>query len=122
MTDLELLKQYVDLGSEDAFTNLVGKYTNLVYSAALRQTGNAQDAEDVSQVVFMILSRKAAAIRSNAILSGWLVRTTRFVALNVHRKQARRWEAETNVTRQRETETEEAWAQISPILDEALVS
>ena len=122
MSDFELLQQYAELGSGGAFATLVGKYTNLVYSAALRQTGNPQDAEDVSQVVFMILSRKAAAIRRNTILSGWLVRTTRFVALNARRKRAHRWQAETEVMSQHQTETEEAWAQIAPILDEALVS
>ena len=122
MSDFELLQQYAELGSGGAFATLVEKYTNLVYSAALRQTGNRQDAEDVSQVVFMILSRKAGAIRRNTILSGWLVRTTRFVALNARRKRVHRWQAETEVMSQHQTETEEAWAQIAPILDEALVS
>lgn len=122
MTDLELLKQYAELGSEDAFASLVGKYTNLVYSAAWRQMGNPQDAEDVSQVVFMILSRKATVIGTRTILPVWLLRTTRFVALNAWRRQSLRSEAAKDLMSPHQTETEAAWNQIAPMLDEALVS
>jgi hypothetical protein len=37
--DITLLKQYAQ-GDQSAFTLLVGRYVNLVYSAAIRFTGN----------------------------------------------------------------------------------
>ena len=37
MSDTELLKQYVQTGSQDAFRQLVSRHINLVYAAALRQ-------------------------------------------------------------------------------------
>jgi hypothetical protein len=38
--DMELLLEYVRRNSEEAFATLVTRYVNLVYSAALRKTGN----------------------------------------------------------------------------------
>ena len=35
--DMELLRQYARLGSEQAFGELVSRHVNLVYSVALRQ-------------------------------------------------------------------------------------
>ena len=90
MTDNELLREYVARGSEDAFATIVGRYARLVYAAACRQTGNVQDAEDITQAVFLILARKAGRLRPDTILPGWLLRTTRFVALNARRHQLQR--------------------------------
>jgi len=124
MTDLDLLKRYVGQESQEAFAVLVHKYSNLVYSAALRQVGHPEDAEDVAQTVFILLARKAGTIGDDTVLPGWLVRTTRFVALNAKRNRALRWRTQIDVMSQslHQTETETTWAQISPILDEALVS
>ena len=57
--DMELLRQYVLRNSEDAFAALVTRHVNLVYSAALRKTGNPHAAEEITQAVFIILARKA---------------------------------------------------------------
>ena len=62
MDDHELLKAYARRQAEDAFATLVRRYLNLVFSAALRQTGEPQMAEDVTQVVFIILARKSRTI------------------------------------------------------------
>ena len=60
MDDLELLREYVERNSESAFTRLVERHLNLVHSAARRQVGDAQLAEEVTQTVFLVLARKAA--------------------------------------------------------------
>ena len=63
MEDSELLRRYARLQVEDAFAELVRRYVNLVYSAALRQTGgHVQAAQDVTQAVFIELARKAAKL------------------------------------------------------------
>lgn len=62
MTDHELLRHYVQERNQGAFTELVRRYIDLVYSTALRRTGQTQLAEDVTQNVFFLLSQKAPKI------------------------------------------------------------
>src|ERR1017187_6454665 len=71
-TDHELLAEFVKNGSESAFSALVARYVNLVYSTALRHTSNPHHAEEVTQAVFIILARKAGSISSKVVLTGWL--------------------------------------------------
>ncbi len=122
MTDLELLQEYAVRNSEEAFGTLANRYTSLVYSAALRQTGDHAGAEEITQAVFIILARKAAGFRADAILSGWLLRTTRFVALNARRRELHRRNLEQQAMSLYASETEAAWKGIAPLLDEALFS
>jgi DNA-directed RNA polymerase specialized sigma24 family protein len=53
--DMELLGQYVRHNSEVAFAALVTRHVNLVYCAALRKTGNSHAAEEIAQIVFILL-------------------------------------------------------------------
>ena len=48
-----------------------------MYSAAVRQMGNADAAKDVTQAVFLTLAEKAGRISCKTALAGWLLRTTR---------------------------------------------
>ena len=120
-SDMELLREYARDNSEQAFRALVERHVNMVHAVALRQTGQTQLAQDVTQAVFIVLAEKAAAIPPNTILTGWLFRATRFAAANVKRAEARRehWEQkaaqmETNTPPDSESE------QITPLLNEAL--
>ena len=55
---------------DQAFAALVGSLDGLVYSSALRRTGNAQLAEEVAQNVFAIMARKAGRGNSMRGLRG----------------------------------------------------
>jgi len=80
----------VTAGSQAAFSQLVGRYLDFVYSAALRRTGRDRHlAEDVTQAVFMILAQKARTIRAGVVLSGWLHQTTGYAAANALKHEAR---------------------------------
>ena len=59
MDDWQLLRDYAQRNSEEAFRVLVDRYAGLVYHAALRQAGNPETAQDVAQAVFIALARKA---------------------------------------------------------------
>jgi RNA polymerase sigma factor (sigma-70 family) len=123
MGDFTLLQAYVNRRSEDAFTELVNRNIHLVYSAALRQTRDPHAAAEVAQTVFIILARKAHTIREGAILSGWLLRTTRFTAANARRREQRRQNTEHQAMDNLcANENETDWKQIAPLLDEALVA
>jgi RNA polymerase sigma factor (sigma-70 family) len=120
MTDLELLREYASRGSEDAFATLVKRYGGLVYSAAFRQSGHVQDAEEITQAVFVILARKAAGLRQDTVLPGWLLGTTRFVAMNARRRQLHRLPLDHNELNENRAEATAGWEQLASVLDEAL--
>ena len=120
--DTELLRQYAEQDSESAFAALVTRHVNLVYSAAVRKTGNPHAAEEITQVVFIILAKKARTLRRETVLAGWLYQTARLTAANFLRSEIRRVRREQESSMQAlspETETE-AWPQIEPLLDDAM--
>src|SRR5205814_1709624 len=92
--DMMLLAEYARSNSEQAFQTLVARHVNIVYSVALRQCGHPQDAQEITQAVFIILARKAGSLNSNTILSGWLCRTARYAAANVITQRKRRQQRE----------------------------
>ncbi|MBV9469856.1 MAG: sigma-70 family RNA polymerase sigma factor, partial [Abitibacteriaceae bacterium] len=128
MQDYQLLQEYTEHNSQAAFAALVEQYVGLVYSTALREVCNAALAEDVTQVVFIILARKAAGLRKGTILGGWLFHTTRFVAKNALQQEARRQQREQKAAANVAVEFQMAragqqeWDQIEPLLHRALAT
>jgi len=124
MTDTtQLIQEYVKSGSEAAFGELVRRYIDLVYSVALRRvTGDAHMAQDVTQVVFSDLARKAGSLPADVMLGGWLHRHTGFVASNVVRAEQRRHARERQAVEMNlnDSTTDPLWRQLAPMLDEAI--
>jgi RNA polymerase sigma factor (sigma-70 family) len=121
--DMDLVREYARDRSEPAFAGLVQRHINLVYSVALRYTGNSEDAQDVAQAVFIILARKAASLRDRTVLTGWLYETTRFTAARFIRTRVRRQIREQEAYMQsslNEPDTSSVWRQLSPLLEEAM--
>jgi RNA polymerase sigma factor (sigma-70 family) len=122
-TDMDLLRQYADRNSETAFAALVSRHLNLVYSAALRKTGNPAAAEEITQAVFVILAQKAGHIPDETILPGWLYQTARLTAASFLKSEARRARREQEAymqTELRATAPDETWEQLAPLLEDAM--
>jgi len=118
--DWELLGRYARQQDEAAFAELVARYLNLVYSAALRQTGDPEAARDVTQEVFTSLARKARKLDRAVILSGWLHQATRFAVQRVQRGARRRQQREQEAAMLKPNEEPDRWAEIAPLLDEVV--
>ena len=101
-TDAQLLRAYADRRDEAAFRELVLRYTDFVYSAALRQVESPAAAADLAQSVFTDLARKVPELAGRlpgASLAGWLHRATRYAALNLLRDTRRRLAANLSCAR-----------------------
>jgi RNA polymerase sigma factor (sigma-70 family) len=122
LDDHDLLARYARENSEAAFAALAERHVNLVYSVALRSTGNPHAAEEITQAVFIILARKAGQLSRHIVLSGWLYQTTRLTAANFLRTEIRRQKREQEAYMQSTLNEPEdnVWPQIAPLLDDAL--
>ncbi len=123
MDDATLLRRYAQARSEGDFAELVRRHLNLVYSAALRQVnGDTHLAQDVTQLVFTDLARKAAQLAGHRVLAGWLFTSTRFAAAKLVRGEHRRRTREQEAQLMQESDPTAAldWERVRPVLDEAL--
>ena len=116
LTDPELLRRYAENRSETAFTELVQRHLNFVYSVALRHVGgDSHAAQDVAQKVFVDLARRAAQLSRRSVLGGWLYRSAQFRAIDVVRSERRRR------VREEKAETMNAMTSSPPSLDGNLI-
>lgn len=83
--DADLLRASA-AGDGAAFTELMRRHEDKVFSIALRILGNRSDALDATQDTFVTIFRKASTFRGEAAFSTWLYR----IALNTCRDLLRR--------------------------------
>jgi RNA polymerase sigma factor (sigma-70 family) len=124
-TDSDLLSKYVKDRSEAAFAEVVRRHVDLVYSAACREmSGDASIAQDVTQMVFIELARKAHRLMRHPALAGWLYVSVRCVSANFRRRERRRIAREEEGSRVNDSfaseKTEPSWEELAPVLDDAL--
>jgi RNA polymerase sigma factor (sigma-70 family) len=88
--DREMLRRFVEEGSQDAFAALVRRHSELVLGACRRVLPTAQDAEDACQATFLVLVQKAGKEHWQPSVAGWLYATARRVAGNALQSARRR--------------------------------
>src|SRR5262249_21297849 len=88
--DAELLGRFARRRDEEAFAELVSRHGPMVLNTCRRVLGNAHDAEDAFQSTFLVLARRAGALRRPAALAGWQQRGASPVALAARRAGRRR--------------------------------
>ena len=125
-SDAQLLRDYAENGAESAFTELVHRHTNLVYSAALRQVESPDIAAETAQKVFVGLARGAQSLlprlAPEASLAGWLCRSARNLSLKFRRDEFRRQTRERQVMEELIPTPDAApdWERLRPALDDAM--
>ncbi len=124
--DQTLLRNYAAKRTEADFAELVRRHVDFVYSTALRQVnGDTHLAQDVTQLVFTDVARKAAALVGHRALAGWLHTSTRYAAAKLVRSEVRRRDREQEAQHMQITDDGDGaaaaeWEKVRPVLDDAL--
>ena len=122
--DCDLLRQFDEEGSQEAFAEIVRRHVNLVYSVAMRQVARDEHlAKDVCQEVFSSLARKAARLNGRRVISGWLYYAAKFEACRAARNEGLRRKREMEAGMEIDSDDEEPkidWEKARPILDEVI--
>jgi RNA polymerase sigma-70 factor (ECF subfamily) len=71
LNDNEIISKVLS-GDQQAYAGLVNRYQNYVFTLSLRFTKNREDAEEVSQDIFIKAYRALADFKGNSKFSTWL--------------------------------------------------
>lgn len=129
--DAELLAAYVggrnSPQGEAAFASLIARHGGMVHQACLRILRERHQAEDAAQAAFLVLARKADAVRGNevgAYLHGVAVKTALCARRSEQRRRRREEEAMADQMRSRQeaAERDAAWMVLAPDIDVAIAA
>jgi RNA polymerase sigma factor (sigma-70 family) len=121
-SDAELLDRFVLQSDERAFTALMRRHAPLVLGVCRRTLQHEQDAEDAFQATFLVLARRAKAIRRRASLASWLYGVAHRLAMKARAAAARRLHHEKQVLPSPvpDSAAEVTWGELRQVLDEEL--
>ncbi len=77
-------------GNEQAFKKLIDEWQNMVYNTALGIVQNENDADEITQEVFMQVYQSVKGFKGDAKISTWLYKITITKALDYLKKQQRK--------------------------------
>jgi RNA polymerase sigma factor (sigma-70 family) len=86
LTDTEIIKRILQ-GEQALFAQLVERYQQYVFTLVLRFTDSREDAEEISQDVFVKTYRSLADFRGEAKFSTWLYTVVRTSCITFLRKK-----------------------------------
>jgi RNA polymerase sigma-70 factor, ECF subfamily len=100
------------------------KYEKLVFSSCLRRLNDVGLAKDTTQAVFLVLSRKAKGISKKVPLSAWLLKTAKFAAIDLYRREKARKHYEGQAMNEIENHSYKmsSWHRLAPDIDDAILS
>lgn len=120
MDDISLLKDYVDRQDQQAFAQVVGRHGGWMYSTARRELRDEHLAEDVTQAVFAMLSKRAGRLRRYGYISGWLFLALGYCIKETKRRRMQQTKGEKEVASMRREAVEAKWDDVAPELDAAV--
>jgi RNA polymerase sigma-70 factor, ECF subfamily len=87
-----VLMERIGEGNHDAFRELVERHQNAVIGTVAKMLGNAAEAEDIAQQVFLRIWRNAKRYRPDAKFTTYLFTITRNLVFNETRRKSRKKE------------------------------
>jgi RNA polymerase sigma-70 factor (ECF subfamily) len=87
--DVEVAERF-RRGEDEAVRLVYREYGRLVYAVAFRVLGRRDLAEEATQQAFVQAWRAASSFNSTRPIGPWLATITRHVAIDIHRREARR--------------------------------
>jgi RNA polymerase sigma factor (sigma-70 family) len=120
--DNDLLDRFARHRDEAAFTALLRRHGPMVLGLCRRLANNAADADDLFQATFLLLARKAAAIRKRESVASWLHGVAYRLAGKLRRQNARRQVSERRGATMRTAQPalDAAWHELHELLANAL--
>jgi RNA polymerase sigma-70 factor (ECF subfamily) len=89
VVDRDVRRRFRD-GDPDAVRAVYKEYGRLVYAVAYRALGDPGLADEAAQQTFVKAWRASASVDADRELGPWLVAIARRVAIDIHRREARR--------------------------------
>ncbi|TBN03703.1 RNA polymerase sigma factor [Hyunsoonleella flava] len=87
--DQHIINQILE-GDVQAFSILVDRYKNLVFTLALRMLKHREDAEEISQDVFIKVYKSLYKFKGDSKLSTWIYKVTYNSCLDAIKRQKRK--------------------------------
>src|SRR5262245_16149383 len=120
--DAELLQLFFTRQDQPAFEALILRHGPLVWDVCRHMLSDVHDAEDAFQATFLVLAKRAGAIRKREALASWLYGVACKIAARLREQAAQRRakEREAGVMRQSSSDVERLAADERAILYEEL--
>ena len=90
MLNDDILIQELKEGKDSAFKTIVDQYQNMVYNTCLSIVKSEEDAEDLSQEVFVQVYQSIQTFKGESKLSTWIYRIATTKSLDHERKKKRK--------------------------------
>ncbi|HEY2909788.1 MAG TPA: sigma-70 family RNA polymerase sigma factor [Gemmataceae bacterium] len=126
-TDGQLLTAFIRDRDGDAFAALVHRHGPMVLGVARRVIGDSHLADDAFQAVFLVLARRAGAVRPREQVGNWLYGVAYRTAMKARTVLARRRSREKQVDAMPEPPAKHVkrieaadWSELQPVIDEEL--
>src|SRR5262245_51587469 len=119
-TDGQLLARFVLARDERAFASLVQRHGPLVFGVCRRVLRHDQDAEDAFQATFLVLARRAASVRWQPSVAGWLYEVAHRLALKARAARRPRPQPPATRTGAADPAIEAACREVCAVLDAEL--
>src|SRR5579859_3952745 len=112
-----LLERFLASRDESAFEALVRRHGPLVLGACRRLLADPNDADDVFQATFVVLARKAGAIRNRASVGAWLYGVAYRIARRAKARAERRRieESQAVIATSSDPADLRAWHELRPV-------
>jgi RNA polymerase sigma factor (sigma-70 family) len=122
--DGRLLERFARRGEEAAFEALLRRHGPMVFGVCRRLLRDAHAAEDAFQATFLLLVRKAGALRRPESLGPWLHGVARRTALRARAHAARRQTLPVRIEAVAAPAAVDdlVWRDLRPVLDEAVAA